>query len=353
MHDKLQTLDISAETDRHVIIARGTETVYQGHPTTALMPDGKTVFCVWTYGHGGPCGPMARSDDQGRTWTRLDKRLPAAYAQYVNCPSIYRIADPSGVERLWVFAAQPDMPRIVSEDGGSRWREMPSLGLKCVMTFSSVIRAHDGSALGFYHRRADGAAGEALRTLPLLVLQTRTADGGLTWSAPSVIAEVAGKKPCEPYVFRSPDGAELCCLMRENSRTGDSLVMFSRDEGATWSTPRETDPALTGDRHQGVATEDGRMVIAFRDMADDSPTFGHFVAWIGTYADIRRNRPGQARVKLLHSYAGSDCGYPGIQRFADGTILAVTYIKYRPGCEKHSVVGVRFDPAGLKIRSPL
>ena len=59
----LPCVDISGETHRHVIIAQGTRDIYQGHPTTLLMPDNKTMFCVWTYGHGGPCGPMARSDD--------------------------------------------------------------------------------------------------------------------------------------------------------------------------------------------------------------------------------------------------------------------------------------------------
>ena len=26
-----------------------------------------------------------------------------------------------------------------------------------------------------------------------------------------------GKDPCEPYVFRSPDGDELCCIMRRTA----------------------------------------------------------------------------------------------------------------------------------------
>jgi len=54
----IATVDLSSEADRQVIVAQGTETVYQGHPTTLLMPDGKAIFCVWTYGHGGACGPM-------------------------------------------------------------------------------------------------------------------------------------------------------------------------------------------------------------------------------------------------------------------------------------------------------
>ncbi len=42
-------------------------------------------------------------------------------------------------------------------------------------------------------------------------MQTRTIDGGMTWSRPEIIADVEEKLPCEPYVFRRPDGDELCC----------------------------------------------------------------------------------------------------------------------------------------------
>jgi hypothetical protein len=334
---QLSTVDISGDEHRHVVIAPGTEDVYQGHPTTLLMPDGKTMFAVWCIGHGGHAGPLARSDDGGLTWTRLDDQLPAGFRQHVNCPSLYRLVDPAGQERLWVFSAWPNMPRIVSENGGRTWREMEPLGLPCVMTFSSVIRRRDGSYLGMYHRGPDGQDRS-----PLKVLQTVTRDGGLTWSEPRVVAAVEGKDPCEPFVFPSPDGDEFCCLMRENTHRGRSLMMFSRNDGETWTSPVDTPWGLTGDRHRGIYTDDGRLVIAFRDQALESPTRGHFVAWIGTYQDIRDGSAGQARVKLLHSFAGSDCGYPGLERLPDGTIVATTYIKYRPGKEKHSVVSTRF-----------
>ena len=182
-------------------------------------------------------------------------------------------------------------------------------------------------------------------------MQTVSGDGGVSWSAPRVVAAVEGKDPCEPYVFASPDGTEWCCLMRENTHRGRSLMMFSADEGQTWSEPVDTPWGLTGDRHQGVYAPDGRLVIAFRDRALESPTLGHFVAWVGTYDDIRRGLPGQYRVKLLHSYAGADCGYPGMALLRDGTIAATTYIKYRPGPRKHSVVSSRFRIAEIDDRA--
>lgn len=346
----LPMLDISADTARHVIVAQGTPEVYQGHPTTVVLPDGQTVFCVWCINHGGAAGPMARSDDGGRTWTRLDAQMPAGFATHQNCPSIYRLVGPDGKARLWVWSAAlgtrsgPGMPSILSEDDGKTWREMPPLNFPCVMTFSSLVRLKDGRYLGLYHKGPGGAD-----KAPLEVLQTITADGGFTWSEPHVVASVEGKNPCEPFVFRSPDGGELCCLLRENTHKGRSLMMFSNDEGTTWSRPVDTPWGLSGDRHIGVATGDGRWLFAFRDQAPGSPTKGHFVAWVGTYEDIKQGRPGQYRVKLLHSHASrvGDCGYPGVERLADGNLLITTYLKYRPGPEKHSVVSLRVTMAEL------
>jgi len=344
----LPLVDLSAQSERQIVIAAGTVKTYQGHPTTLLMPDNQTIFAVWCINHGGAAGPMAKSSDGGLTWSRLDDQLPAGYATHQNCPSIYRLIDPSGKARLWVFSAAlgkrggPGMPSIVSEDEGATWKEMPPLGFPCVMTFSSIVKLKDGRYLGLYHKGPDGAD-----KAPLAVHQSITADGGFTWSEPTVVAAVADKNPCEPFGFRSSNGNELCCLMRENTHKGRSLVMFSQDEGETWGPPRDTPWGLSGDRHAGVQLGDGRWVIAFRDMAPESRTRGHFVAWVGTYDDIKSGKPRDYRIKLLHSHAErvSDCGYPGVELLADGTVLATTYVKYAPGPEQHSVVSTRFKIA--------
>jgi len=363
--DALKILDFSTETNRHVIVAQGTPQVYQAHPTTAMLADNKTIFCVWNIGHGGHAGPMARSDDGGLTWKRMDDSLPSNYVNFRNCPSIYRLTDPQGKERLWVFAASTRvqeprefagrlrgwMPRIVSEDAGKTWREEPPLGpmaadastktwfsspFRCVMTFSSIVRLKDGSYLGMFHR---GAAGKDAN---LQVLQSLTRDGGFTWSQPVMACdgtELVGKDPCEPYVFRSPDGDELCCLMRENKRSGTSLVMFSRDEGKTWSKAVDTPWGLTGDRHHGIRLPDGRLVIVFRNASPNAKDKG-FIAWVGTYDDIRQCHPGQYRISLLRTF--KDGFYPGIHLLPDGTIVATTYTTYCQDDVGCSIVSVRF-----------
>jgi hypothetical protein len=351
--DELPLVDLSGWTRRQTVIAAGTTNVYQGHPTTVLMPDGRTLFAVWTLGHGGACGPAARSDDGGRSWVRIDGLFPSGYTAHRNCPSLYRIVAPDGRARLMIFTNMKGIGRMMSEDEGRSWRELPSLPLKRVgMPFTGLVRLKDGTTAAFGQVGVESGHGAKGEKVGQSVFMIASADGGLTWGEPKVIAAKEGKDLCEPFVLRSPDGGELCCLMRENFHEGRSMMCFSRDEGQTWSEPVDTPWGLTGDRHEGVQAPDGRWVIAFRDRALGSSTYGHFVAWVGTYDDIRRGRPGQCRIKLLHSHARWDCGYPGLECLPDGTIVATTYVKYRNDGRKHSVVCTRFKLDEVEARLP-
>ena len=88
-------VDLSGDKTKDVIVAEGRPDLYQGHPTTALLPDGR-IIAVWCTPHGGWCGPAAESADGGRTWTRIDDRFPEGFRRHVNCPSIYRLVGPDG-----------------------------------------------------------------------------------------------------------------------------------------------------------------------------------------------------------------------------------------------------------------
>lgn len=331
----LPWIDLSQDKNRHIIISEGTETLYNGHPTTVMMSDNKTIFCTWSYNHGGKLGFLSISKDGGQTWEMMD--VPSDWQNTKNCPSIYLLKDKKGIERLFVFAAHPEMSYTYSENLGETWTPMKSLGMPCVMAFSSIIRLKNGDYLGLYHRGYND-----LDKSPLTLWQSISNDGGLTWNTPVLVGKKDDKSPCEPFVFRTPDGEMLVCIARENQRKGHSLMMISKDEGKSWSEMKETSWGLTGDRHIIKYTPDSRLVAVFRDMAPDSPTKGHFVAWIGTYKDIINGYSGQYKVKLLHNYAGPDCGYPGLEILPDGTIVATTYVKYAPGKKKHSIVSVRF-----------
>lgn len=331
----LPWVDLSGQKERQVIIAQGKADLYNGHPTTVMMDDDKTILCTWSYGHGGKASFLAESKDAGLTWQ--NRKAPADWQDMSNCPSIYKLIDKQGKARIFVFCGEPKMGYSYSEDAGKTWSPVRSLNKPCVMAFSSIVKLENGDYMGLYHR-----GNNDLDRPPLTLWKAISHDGGLTWDEPVMVGQMEGRSPCEPFVFRVPGGKRLVCVARENGRVGHSLMMFSDDEGTNWTPLMETPWGLTGDRHIIKFAPDGRMVAVFRDMAPNSPTKGHFVAWIGNYKDLREGTSGQYKVKLLHSYAGSDCGYPGLEILPDGTIIALTYIKIRPGKEQHSVVEVRF-----------
>lgn len=338
----IPTIDISDQTDRHIVIAQGTESTYMGHATTLLMPDGETMFAAHTYGHGGGMAPLRRSDDGGLSWSVVEG-LPENWSSVRNCPSLYRLTDPQGTTRLFVSAGQGPggyMYQAYSEDGGQTWTPMQSTGLTSVMPFCTIEPVDGGDRLlGMTNIRRPGETQEARSNV---VVQSYSDDGGLTWSEFEIVLDLPGAVPCEPMLVRSPDGEQLAVIIRENKRSMNSWVMTTEDGGRNWSTPRQLPASLTGDRHSARYLEDGRLFIAFRDVAAKSPTRNHFVGWVGTYEDLVNCREGEYRVKLLHSHAGWDCGYAAVEVLPDETVIATTYIKYRPGPKKHSVVSTRF-----------
>ena len=173
------------------------------------------------------------------------------------------------------------------------------------------------------------------------VFKTLSRDGGLTWSEPEIVTEHPDVHLCEPGAVRSPDGSTLAVLLRENSRTRNSFIIFSTDEGQSWTEPRELPAALTGDRHTARYGPDGRLFVSFRDMAEGSPTRGDWVGWVGTFDDIMASTEGQYRLRIMDNKNEWDTAYPGVEVLADGTFVVTTYGHWTEG-EEPFVVSVRF-----------
>ena len=127
----LPWIDISFQKEKQIVIAEGTDSLYNGHPTTVMTPDNKIIYCTWSYDHGGKAGLMAKSTDGGNTWTQM--QTPKDWEKTSNCPSIYRLVDKNGIERLFVFTANPNMSQCYSEDQGKTWSPVKSLNKPCVM----------------------------------------------------------------------------------------------------------------------------------------------------------------------------------------------------------------------------
>ncbi|MGD8239334.1 MAG: sialidase family protein, partial [Armatimonadota bacterium] len=144
-----------------------------------------------------------------------------------------------------------------------------------------------------------------------------------------------------PGAVRSPDGKQIALLLRENARKYNSFVMFSDDEGETWSEPREMPASLTGDRHTARYAPDGRLFVSFRDRTHISPTWGDWVGWVGTYEDIVEGREGQYRIRLMDNHKGADTTYPAVELLPDGTFVTTTYGHWTPG-EQPYIASVRF-----------
>ena len=369
---RIPVIDLSAEKERQVIVDQE-KGQYLGHPTTVLLEDGKTLLIVYPKGHGRGAIVYKRSTDGGKTWS---ERLPTpkSWETSLEVPTLHRVVDAAGKKRIIMFSGLYPIRMAVTEDDGATWSELNPIGnFGGVVTMASVMELKQpGHYMALFHDDGRFIAGgdnpkytvktdqtthrsPAAKPWRFWVYQVRSTDGGLTWSTPIPIAMLPDASLCEPGALRSPDGKEIAVLLRENSRKHNSYVIYSQDEGLTWTEPKELPGALTGDRHTAKYTPDGRLFISFRDTTHESPTKGDWVAWVGTYDDIKQGREGQYRVRLMDNHKNArggdtDCAYPPVELLPDGTIVTTTYGHWTEG-EPAYVVSVRLKMEELDARA--
>ena len=348
-------VDLDGDVARQTVVDREPGQ-YLGHVSTTLLGDGKTVLAAYPKGHGRGPIVLKRSGDGGRTWS---DRLPTPenWATSRETPTLHRVTDADGVERLILWSGLHPARLAVSEDDGASWSPLKPVGeWGGIVVMGSVEEVGPGDYLGLFHDDGRFLTANGQRSEAFTLLQTRSADGGRTWGEPRAIWSGSDVHLCEPGAVRSPDGETLAILLRENRRRKHSHVMFTDDGGENWTEPRELPPTLTGDRHQAVRVPgdegpDGRLFVSFRDTAEGSPTRGDWVAWVGTWEDIVQNRPGQYRVRLKDNLKAADCAYPGVELLPDGTILAVTYGHWEAGAEPY-ILAVRLRLGELDAMLP-
>jgi len=253
---------------------------YLGHPTTVLLEDGKTLIAVYPQGHGKGAILMKRSEDGGLTWSpRLP--VPESWATSLETPTIHRTIDPTGKRRLILFSGLYPARIASSDDDGLTWTPLRAIAdWGGIVVMSSVERLKTGQYLAMFHDDGRFFRQDGTLSSVMTLYKTFSTDGGLSWSEPEAVFAADTIHLCEPGVVRSPDGKQLAALLRENRRAHNSYVIFSNDEGKSWSVPRELPTALTGDRHTAKYAPDGRLLISFREMDRSSSTYGDWVVWV-------------------------------------------------------------------------
>ena len=328
---------------------------YLGHPTTCLLEDGKTMLCVYPKGHGRGSIVYKRSNDGGLTWSdRLP--TPANWSTSKEVPTLHRVVDADGKKRIIMWSGLHPAKLAVSEDDGKNWGDLQPVGDWggiVVMGFVEKLNTGPGHYMAMFHDDgrffAKTPAKNKARTFDLY--KTFSTDGGLTWSFPESVYRSSDVHLCEPGCIRSPDGKKLAVLLRENARRKNSHIIFSEDEGKTWSEPRELPLALTGDRHTGKYGADGRLFISFRcnsptDKRKNRPFEGDWVGWVGTWEDLEIGSDGQYSVRLKDNKKGYDTTYPGVEVLPDDTFVVTTYGHWSQG-EQPYILSVRFKLSEL------
>jgi hypothetical protein len=388
---RIPVIDLDKETFRQVVVDRE-EGQYLGHPTTVLLEDGKTILTVYPKGHGRGEIIYKRSSDGGLTWSdRL--KTPESWETSLEVPTIFSTIDPRGKKHLILFSGLYPARLAHSEDDGLIWSELEPAGDwggVVVMASMTALTTGKGHYMALFHddlrfMTSDGQEkykedNRLNNQTQFTLYKTFSFDGGLTWSKPEPILSRRDMNLCEPGMIRSPDGKTLAVLLRENARRANSQIIFSKDEGKTWSNPRPLPNELTGDRHVLKFSPDGRLLVVFRDISplscrkdldriskerneanfsklasetgQGSPTEGDWVGWVGKWKDLVKGKPGQYRIRFKDNIHSWDCCYPGVELLPDGTFVVTTYGHWEKDKEPY-IVSIRFKMEELdkKLKS--
>ena len=347
---EITVIDLATDSERITLVDRE-KGQYLGHVSTCLLDDGKTILAVYPKGHGRGAIVYKRSVNGGNSW---GERLPtpASWGTSREVPTLHRMTGPDGKKRIILWSGLYPARNAISEDEGRTWSELKKAGDWggiVVMGSHMELKTGKGHYMCVFHDdgRFFKEAGKLDRPVVFSLYRTVTRDGGLTWSYPEALQSDSGVHLCEPGLVRSPDGRQIAMLLRENSRQRNSHIMFSNDEGKTWSKPRELPVTLTGDRHTCRYAPDGRLVIVFRGRYARGnaipPVDGDCTAWVGRYEDLVEGRPGQYVLRLLDNKKGHDTTYPGVEVLPDeiGSFIVTTYGHWTEG-ESPYIVNTRF-----------
>lgn len=337
---------------------------YYGQPDMIRVSKGKhagRLITAFPQGHGHGPLVMMISDDEGKTWTQKED-IPESWDGSLETPTMYALNLEDGTERLMLITACPNWGSSVStkrgwqtsysDDGGDTWTEYnvdnggepywPTMDGKpngpenpAVVGMASLVQLYENGKpaqkwMGIFHHQ-----GHFKNYKTILTFEEKDGKTVEKWSKPEplfteeqqVVEDTLDM--CEIGMFRSPDNKRIVGLVRSQSHAHLSTMIYSDDEGKTWSDPIELPGSLSGERHKALYDPiSGRLVITFREMNFDVDHDGNVAEngndwicedwgmWVGTYEQLMNQEDGQYRFRLdedwvQNRYKG-DTGYTGM-----------------------------------------
>lgn len=222
-----------------------------------LAASGKTVLAVWSAKGPGPMGSgpivAARSEDSGKTWTRVASPAGADLKQGMRFVDL--AADASGFHAVWLdrkAAAQLLYAR--STDAGRTWTKPKVLDADACECCWNTLADRDGKLLALY--RAKDPRDMALFSSP---------DAGKSWSARAVVGPFGWNANMCPHVggALASAGARTHALVWTGKTEELGLHhLASEDGGKTWSKPARLGDATA--RHSDLAASaDGALAAVW------------------------------------------------------------------------------------------
>lgn len=219
-------IDLDGDSSRQVVVDREAGQ-YLGHPTTALLDDGRTLLTVYPKGHGRGGIVYKRSPDGGLNWSeRLP--VPESWATSQEVPTLHRLVEASGKKRIVLFSGLYPVRMAHSEDEGGSWTELTPVGeWGGIVTLGShfELRGQAGHYRVLFHDDGRFIRKDSRQENPVVftLYSSTTTDGGLSWSQPVALYSSSELHLCEPGVIRSPDGRRLAMLVREKKTPTSSF----------------------------------------------------------------------------------------------------------------------------------
>ena len=339
---------------------------YLGHPDSVLLKNGDILtFYPEGHGRGKTCAKISK--DGGKSYVNALENSPESWKNSLETPTVYRLefTEHDWEDRLILICGEPEWPDSnggfdcsISADEGKTWTEYESFYTKhgpityyTVVAMSSLTKLKENGKfvdkwMGLFH------TSEFVNYKTILTFDE---NGKMHWSEPEPYFRMyrdieKSANMCEVECIRSEKGQgdELLLLARSNAKNINSLISYSSDEGKTWSQPFEAPAALNGERHKADYLPDGRLFITFRSIERDPIKVAKYyekktwdwysegwIAWVGSYEDLREGKEGDFRIKITHTYLNSqtepgitadgDTGYCGNVVLPDGTVVTSSY----------------------------